>query len=141
MLAPAKVEETKRLLSDGKLSQRRIAKLLGVSRATVSAIASGKRPDYEARRRERGDDDEGYVPLGPIERCPGCGGKVHTPCHLCHVRKVKDEEQRAAAYRRRARELAAQRLLDKVREENQQREEPATLPYSPAAEIGPSDSR
>jgi transcriptional regulator with XRE-family HTH domain len=117
MLAAAKVHETERLLEEGKLSQRKIAKLLGVSRATVSAIAAGKRPDYEARRRERADE---YEPLGPIERCPGCGGRVYTPCHLCRVRKLKaQEEQARRAYRRRAREQATQRLLAAVRRAQQ----------------------
>jgi len=68
MLAPGKVLEVQKLLAEGRLSQRKIAKALGVSRATVSAIASGKRPDYAARQRARAD--EAFEPLGPIERCP-----------------------------------------------------------------------
>jgi predicted transcriptional regulator len=73
MLAPAKVEETRRLLNEGNLSQRKIAKLLGVSRATVSAIASGRRPDYEALRAMQMEEQE--EPRGPIVRCPECGGR------------------------------------------------------------------
>ena len=112
MLAPAKVEEAKRLVNEGKLSQRKIAKLLGMSRATVSAIASGKRPDYEARRRALAVDEE---PLGPVERCATCGGRVYMPCRLCRVRRMKAREERIAKIlRRRAREQAFVRLLNAV---------------------------
>jgi transcriptional regulator with XRE-family HTH domain len=112
MLAPAKVDEAKRLVDEGKLSQRKIAKLLGMSRATVAAIASGKRPDYEARRRALAAEEE---PLGPIERCPTCGGRVYMPCRLCRVRRSLAREQRIAKMlRRRAREEAIHRLLNAV---------------------------
>ena len=48
MIAPAIVDEVKRLLNKGKLSQRNVALRTGVSRTTVGAIASGKRPEREA---------------------------------------------------------------------------------------------
>ena len=84
MIASPVVAEIKRLLSDRELSQRKIALRMGVSRGTVGSIASGKRPDYEARRRTR--KDSFIAPTGPPVRCPGCGGMARMPCLACHVR-------------------------------------------------------
>jgi hypothetical protein len=42
MIALVKVKEVERMLVEGKLSHRKIAKATGVSRATVGAIAAGK---------------------------------------------------------------------------------------------------
>lgn len=84
MLSPALVEEVRRLLAEGRFSQRRIAVLTGVSRTTVSNIARGRRPDYP----QRACDDELGLACGPLGRCPGCGGRVYLPCRLCHVRAV-----------------------------------------------------
>jgi len=87
MLSFAVVDQIKRLLDEGSLSQRRIARRLGVSRGTVNAIALGKRPDYEARRRE---EEDGFVaPSGPPVRCPTCGGMVQMPCLACRIRAMK----------------------------------------------------
>lgn len=87
MIAPSVVDEIRRLLAEGKYSQRRIARIAGVSRGTVGAIASGKRRDYATRAR----DLEPEGPTGPPRRCPGCGGLVYLPCRLCHVRKLVGE--------------------------------------------------
>jgi hypothetical protein len=89
MIAPSVVHEIKRLLAEGKYSQRKIARITGVSRGTVGAIASGKRPDYETRARD--PELELEQPAGPPRRCPGCGGLVYMPCRLCHVRKLVGE--------------------------------------------------
>ena len=89
MIAPSVVQEVKRLLAEGKYSQRKIARITGVSRGTVGAIASGKRRDYKARARD--PELELEEPAGPPQRCPGCGGLVHMPCRLCHVRKLVAE--------------------------------------------------
>ena len=87
MIAQSVVNEIRDLLAVGELSQRNIARRLGVSRGTVNAIARGKRPDYRPPRR--GDDD--FVPPSGIpKRCPGCGGMVQTPCLLCRVRGIKE---------------------------------------------------
>jgi transcriptional regulator with XRE-family HTH domain len=94
MLAPAMVNEVQRLLTDGELSQRQIARLTGVSRGTVGSIASGKRPDYETLRRSEETDWE--EPAGPPERCPGCGGMVYMPCRLCHAMKSRGKLARSS---------------------------------------------
>ncbi len=83
MIAPSLVEEVKRLLVEGKLSQRKIARRTGVSRGSVAMIAQGKRPDYPPRR-----DEEDLVPVGPPARCPSCGAMVYQPCRLCRLREL-----------------------------------------------------
>src|SRR5262245_52659293 len=88
MIAVEMVLEIRRLLATGNLSQRRIARLTGISRATIGSIASGKRPDYEPRPR----DEELDRPIGPPVRCPNCGGRVYLPCRLCRVRAIKRRE-------------------------------------------------
>ena len=88
MIALDIVLDIKQKLATGKLSQRQIAKLTGISRATISAIARGRRPDYEPRVR----DDEPERPTGPPVRCPGCGGRVYLPCRLCRIRAAKRRE-------------------------------------------------
>ena len=93
MLPKALVDEVNRLLHEGKLSQRKIAGRLGVSRATVSAIASGRRGLY-------GREPEGERTLGrggsPPARCPRCGYRVYMPCLVCRSRDYRREQQLAA---------------------------------------------
>ena len=91
MIAPSTVAEIKRLLAQGKHSQRKIARMAGVSRGSVGAIASGKRRDHEARQRD--PEMELEEPTGPPARCPGCGGVVFMPCRLCHVRRLIAESR------------------------------------------------
>jgi hypothetical protein len=83
MIQPAMVSQVRRLLGQGDLSQRKVAKMTGVSRGTISRIASGKRPDY----RLPPDEEESDAASGPPERCGGCGGMVTMPCRLCRVRE------------------------------------------------------
>ncbi|MBX7168449.1 MAG: helix-turn-helix domain-containing protein [Pirellulales bacterium] len=97
MLSPELVLEIRRLLAEGRLSQRKIAKQLGVSRATVGAIASGKRPDYAPRLPR---EDEPLRPTGPPRRCPRCGGMVYLPCRLCQVRDIKQRDRDRSRVRR-----------------------------------------
>ena len=91
MISPTLVAEVKRLLKQPGVSQRKVAMLTGVSRASVGAIAAGRRPDYAHRCNP--DDREGDMPQGPAERCPTCGGMVYMPCLLCSVRSTKSEER------------------------------------------------
>lgn len=113
MIALGKVKEIERLLAQGGISQRKIALQVGVSRATVSAIVTGARPDYQARVRAIADEP---LPDGPLGHCPTCGATVYMPCRLCHVRrKMREEEELLAARRRELRETAVRHLLHKVR--------------------------
>jgi transcriptional regulator with XRE-family HTH domain len=95
MLAPSVVEKVSRLLAEDKLSHRKIALLTGVSRGTIGAIASGRRPDYQRLRRDREADP--LEPAGPPERCPRCGGKVYHPCLLCRARSLAARSRKPAA--------------------------------------------
>lgn len=115
MIAPTKIKEVQILIAQGEFSQRKIARMTGVSRATIGAIAAGKRPDYEERQRLR-QLEAAEEPAGPVERCPGCGGLVHMPCRLCRVRRIKAQEQAALQfYRSRARQRALHRLIAAIR--------------------------
>jgi hypothetical protein len=91
MIAPALVAEVERLLAEGKLSQRAIARLTRISRGTIGCIAAGRRPDYEILAAA--DDEE--QPAGPPQRCPGCGGLVYMPCRLCRVRNLHANHPRS----------------------------------------------
>jgi len=92
MLDPALIMEVKRLLKQTSFSQRKIAMLTGVSRASIGAIASGRRPEYPARCNPQRDEEE-EIPRGPLERCRSCGGLVFMPCLLCRVRAIKRKER------------------------------------------------
>lgn len=91
MITPSVVDEIRRLLGEGRLSQRGIALRIGVSRGTVNAIAQGKRTcDRFCRPR----DDDGFVPPNGLPvRCPGCGGRVQMPCLLCYIRERNEERK------------------------------------------------
>ena len=84
MLDPGLVDTIRRMLAAGKWSMRKIARMTGVSRGTVRAIAHGTRRDRPRRLGENGDP--ALQPSGPLRRCPGCGGLVQMPCRLCRVR-------------------------------------------------------
>jgi hypothetical protein len=112
MIAPKTVAEIQRLLDLKTYSQRQIARLLGVSRNSVGAVASGKR-DYVLA----GACDDGPAETaGPPARCPGCGGLVYMPCLLCQLRKKRPR----AATRSRATDFAASPDLD-LRPEHRER--------------------
>ncbi len=78
MIAPNKAHRVLELLREGKLTQRSIADELGMSRSTVSSIATGRRAVQRSADEPRAE----YV------RCPGCGGKVLMPCRVCNVRSL-----------------------------------------------------
>jgi hypothetical protein len=87
MIAPNVVQEIRRLLIEERLSQRSVALRTGVSRGTVHAIARGKRRDLIPRIK----DQEVEKPVGPLQRCPTCGGKVLMPCLLCRLREMQQK--------------------------------------------------
>jgi hypothetical protein len=94
VINPARVQLVEQLLSEKKFSQRVIARLAGVSRGSVGAIAAGRRPDYG--NDNPAPDNDHWAPSGPIVRCPRCGGRVFAPCRLCHVReRVEDRPRRS----------------------------------------------
>jgi hypothetical protein len=86
MIAPHLVEQVQQLLGRGKLSHRKIARITGVSRGTIAAIASGKR--CIRPRTIVYWEDEPVVPDVPPQRCPDCGGMVFMPCRVCRTRKA-----------------------------------------------------
>jgi transcriptional regulator with XRE-family HTH domain len=91
MIATTVVKEIERLLHDEKLSQRKVALLMGVSRGTIGTIAAGRRPDYEQLRLDRADKLP--KPEGPSHRCPRCGALVQLPCMACHIRSLTTSGQ------------------------------------------------
>jgi hypothetical protein len=90
MIAACVVKEIQDMLRAGTLSQRKIARRMGVSRGTVTAIALGRRCDRPARKRT----EEFDFPSGPPLRCPGCGGLVQMPCLLCRLRAMRQRARR-----------------------------------------------
>lgn len=86
MLSRYLADKVLRLLTEEKLSQRQVARLTGVSRATVAAIARG---EWHARHRPRFSEEDETEP--PPSRCPDCGALVTPPCLACHVRKLKSQ--------------------------------------------------
>ena len=127
MIAPDKVQQVERLLVGGSLSQRRIARMVGVSRSVVGSIAAGTRPDYAAQERVRREAQS--EPLGPVGRCLECGGKVHLPCRLCRVRRQKAEEREAARIAlRKLRESALRQFLAGLRHRLERRDDPRRPP-------------
>lgn len=86
MLAPTVVGEIERLLGEGQLSQRAIARRLGVSRGIVQLIAHGRR---RLRREPAEPAPVSYGTKRGWERCPECGARVQMPCLLCHLRTAR----------------------------------------------------
>lgn len=93
MLPPTLVHEVRVLLAQGRLSQRTIARQLGVSRGAVKAISLGKRAGAARRGAHPAD---AATDADPLERCPGCGGMVKMPCLLCHARWMRETRRHAA---------------------------------------------
>ncbi len=92
------VEEIRRML-DERLSQRKIAEKLGVSRGTVGAIASGRRGLYG---REPSAQHDHFDTLEfTAERCAGCGAMVYKPCLLCRARSYRRRQRRLSENNRR----------------------------------------
>lgn len=93
MLASEVVDKIRCLLSEGQLSQRAIARLLGVNRGTVSAIALG-RGRYDELSKRRRSREEVPPPSGCPRRCPECGALVQMPCVACRVREILRHRRR-----------------------------------------------
>jgi hypothetical protein len=85
------LEQVEQMLTEGKLSYRKIARFTGVSRGTIGAIASGRRRIQP--KRTCFWEEEPLVPDVPPERCPDCGGMVYMPCRACRTRKEMAKTQ------------------------------------------------
>ncbi len=89
LIAASVIRQVEATLRRG-VSQRRVAKELGVSRGTVGKVAAGTltsiaRQEYEDTISER------RRPKAVVEtfRCPRCGGKSRVfPCRRCFVETV-----------------------------------------------------
>lgn len=88
MLPQSTIAEVARLLREEKLSQRKIAERLQISRGTVGAIASGGRGLHGRLPKE--DEPQLFVPCSPPKRCPQCGYRVYLPCLICNTRQFQD---------------------------------------------------
>ena len=93
MLPTTLVHEIDRLLREGELSHRKIAAHLGVSRGTISAIASGRRGLYG---KEPFETYSPLVPSSPPTRCPHCGYRIYLPCLICRIREHHQRQTPAA---------------------------------------------
>jgi hypothetical protein len=91
MLSIAIVEQIDRLLKDGQVSQRKIAKQLGVSRGTVAAIASGRRGLYGKEPDSLASAS--LTPHSPPVRCPECGCLIYMPCLVCRARNYRQQRK------------------------------------------------
>ena len=91
MLTLSLAQEIDRLLNEGKLSQRKIAERLGIGRATVGAIASGKRGIYGKVPKPGEPNERG--PHAAPQRCSRCGFLVFMPCLVCRTRDYRREQR------------------------------------------------
>jgi len=121
VIAQEKIEEVERLVAEHRLTLAEIAIQTGISKATVQAVASGRRrikADHRPIKGERLKQAAGRY-YGPFERCPDCGGMVYAlaPCSLCRVRKLKErDKQQRDADREAARRERLKRVLATVEE-------------------------
>jgi hypothetical protein len=81
------VLKIRRLLDEGELTYRAIARRLGVGRRTVQRIAN-------SHRGLHGRERSGLRRRWPYERrtptrCPSCGGLVFEPCRLCRLQRLE----------------------------------------------------
>lgn len=87
-----KIDAVKKLLGEGRLSHRAIAKQVGVGRTLVGSVASGVWDERRLRRRARGPAASGPKPFdesADLVRCP-YHGLVHRPCWACEIVSLKE---------------------------------------------------
>lgn len=97
MISKNIIAEAARLLLARELSQRQIAARLGISRGTVLAISTKRRPLRLGRKpraaNPRSKQQRRYVERITLqaarlpERCPECRNLVQLPCQICAGRK------------------------------------------------------
>jgi Helix-turn-helix domain of resolvase. len=76
MLSAVVIQRIKQMLEAGDLSQRQIAREVGVSHTTVARVAVGRVRPLDGLCRERSARSVGYA-AGEHARCPDCGAKVY----------------------------------------------------------------
>jgi DNA-binding XRE family transcriptional regulator len=81
MYALEVIKEVERVLALDGMTQRRAAKITGVSRGTVSSISRGEHGSYHREVLPKL-----LYPSGRLSRCSTCGAMVALPCHVCRVR-------------------------------------------------------
>ena len=89
MIPPHKVTEAERLLATGEYSQRDVAKMVGISRGSISAIANGTRHVSEQNPVNPHD----FKQSGPLVRCD-CGALTQMPCRTCYIKSTIKTEGR-----------------------------------------------
>jgi hypothetical protein len=89
MIAEEKIREAELMLARGKLSQRKIAKITGLSRGTISMIANGKR---KVQAKTVAPDLPPEQEKSPPVRCPCCGAMVRMPCLLCFLKNLAERK-------------------------------------------------
>ena len=94
MISDAKITRIRELLAY-RMSQRKIAREVGVSRGTVAAVSLGRVAEGRrtCKRYPNAPTPPAYRNGGPVpeetKRCPECGGLALAPCYLCAIRAVK----------------------------------------------------
>ncbi len=96
MIELEKIQRVHRLLATGEHSQRAIALLAGVSRATVRQVARGLFDERIASITDEDLETELDEPQRPYVRCPTCGGRVWMPCVLCQMAARRERDRRRA---------------------------------------------
>ena len=88
-ITAAAVEEACRLGATGLFDARQIAEALGISATSVRSILRGR---YDHLADDRWTQE--LVPFdaetGAPRRCPGCGARVHLPCHRCFLARLAE---------------------------------------------------
>ncbi|MCA9184662.1 MAG: hypothetical protein R3E01_11595 [Pirellulaceae bacterium] len=92
MLTDEQVIKARELIASRELSQRQIARLLGISRTMVQTIARGRR--QLKVEREPSDEPEFRDRVEPV-RCTGCGMMIDViPCVYCAAMRYRDATKR-----------------------------------------------
>jgi transcriptional regulator with XRE-family HTH domain len=101
MISEAVEREVKRLLETGGITQRGIARRIGVSRQTVANVKNRKPVEIRKaikRKLENSLAEMEKIVGGRINRCPGCGALVYGECYECCLKKAKKERKLARVY-------------------------------------------
>jgi predicted XRE-type DNA-binding protein len=89
MLENATIRKILHLIEQKTMSQRQIAKRLGVSRGTVQAVAHGKRTEHTPAVKVA----TWVAPTGKPKRCRICGSYAKTPCLACQLYKLPQDSE------------------------------------------------